>query len=78
MKLRIVNKKKFVKAIGTIILTIAALITIGWMTVEFIQYPEAHLTTWRYQLKLDIERGDQEAIEYYQKNYWDKGRKLWD
>ena len=78
MKLRIVNKKKFVKAIGTIILTIAALITIGWMTVEFIQYPEAYLTTWRYQLKLDIERGNQEAIEYYQKNYLDKGRKLWD
>ena len=25
--------------------------------------------------KLDIERGDQEAIEYYQKNYLDKGRK---
>lgn len=78
MKLRIVNKKKFVKAIVTIIITIAALIAIEWMTIEFIQYPEEYLPTWRYQLKLDIEKGDKEAIDYYQKNYLDKGRKLWD
>lgn len=78
MKLKIVNKKKFIKAITTMILTLTALITIGWMMIDFIKYPEEHLTTWRYQLHQKVKAGDEEAIEYYQHTYLDNGKKLWD
>lgn len=76
--MRIVNKKKFIKAITGLIITLILIITTAWIAVDFILYPEEYLTTWRYQLKLDIENGEQEAIDYYQKTYLDNGKKLWD
>ena len=33
------------------------------------KYPEKYLSTWRYQLKCDIEQGNEEAIRYYETNY---------
>lgn len=77
-KLKIVNKKKFIKAIFTLIVTIFLIGLMTWLFVDFIKYPESYLTTWRYQLKLDIERGDQEAIDYYQKVYLENNRTLWE
>lgn len=77
-KLKIVNKKKFIKAILTLIITLALFGFMTWLFVDFVMYPESYLTTWRYQLKLDIERGDQEAIDYYQQVYLDNNRPLWE
>ena len=48
-----------------------------YILINFCIYPEKYVTTWKYQLKQDIEAGDQQAIEYYQKNYLEKGEKLW-
>lgn len=78
MKIKIVNKKKFIKSTATLILSIVLIILLVIMTVQFINYPEKYLSTWRYQLYQDIQAGDQEAIEYYQRNYLDKGIKLWE
>ena len=78
MKVKIVNKKKFIKSTTTLILSIVLIILLVLMTVQFISYPEKYLSTWRYQLYQDIQAGNQEAIEYYQKNYLDKGIKLWE
>ena len=44
--------------------------------IDFIKYPEHYILTWKYQLQEDIKSGDVEAIEYYQANYIDKGKKL--
>ena len=44
---------------------------------KFIKYPELFLTTWKYQLKNDIEAGNMEAIEYYQTTYVNNGIELW-
>ena len=33
------------------------------------KYPEKYLSTWRYQLKCDIEQGNEEVIRYYETNY---------
>lgn len=78
MRIKIVNKKKFIKSITTLVLSIALIILLVIMTVQLINYPEKYLSTWRYQLYQEIQAGDQEAIEYYQKNYLDKGIKLWE
>lgn len=76
--MKIVNKKKFVKAISILILTLILVATIAWMSIELIQYPEKYLTTWRYQLQQKVNSGDQEAIDYYQHTYLDHNITLWD
>lgn len=78
MKMKIVNKKKFIKSITTLLASIALIILLVIMAVQLINYPEKYLSTWRYQLYQEIQAGDQEAIEYYQKNYLDKGIELWE
>lgn len=78
MKMKIVNKKKFIKSITTLLVSIALIILLVIMAVQLINYPEKYLSTWRYQLYQEIQAGDQEAIEYYQKNYLDKGIELWE
>lgn len=78
MKMKIVNKKKFVRSITTLLVSIALIILLVIMAVQLINYPEKYLSTWRYQLYQEIQAGDQEAIEYYQKNYLDKGIELWE
>lgn len=78
MKMRIVNKKKFIKSMSTLILSIALTILLAVMTIEFINYPEKYLTTWRYQLHQEVNAGDQEAINYYKTTYLDHNITLWD
>jgi hypothetical protein len=41
--------------------------------VDLCRFPEKYFTTWKYQLKNEIESGDQEAINYYNKYYISKG-----
>ncbi len=76
--MKIVNKKKFVKSIITLILVIVAFIAMTWLFVDFCTYPESYLTTWKYQLHRKIEQGDQEAIQYYQDVYVKNNRSLWE
>lgn len=78
MKMRIVNKKKFIKSMSTLILSIALIILFSIMTIELINYPEKYLTTWRYQLHQEVNAGDQEAINYYKTTYLDHNITLWD
>ena len=78
MKMRIVNKKKFIKSMSTLILSIALTILLAVMTIEFINYKEKYLTTWRYQLHQEVNAGDQEAINYYKTTYLDHNITLWD
>ena len=50
-------------------LMVVAIVFIAVVLVGFAKYPEVYLSTWRYQLKNDIDRGDEMAIEYYNENY---------
>lgn len=68
------NKKKFTRFIITTIIAIAAIITY----IDFVRFPECYITTWKHQLKLDIERGDEKMIEYYETNYVANGRELFE
>lgn len=72
--MKIVNKKKFIKSLT---LSIFIILFFG-LFIDFCRYPESYLTTWKYQLHSRIKDGNQEAIEYYQNNYLDKGKKLWE
>ncbi len=76
--MKIVNKKKFIKAISTIVITIILTVIMIFMSIELIQYPEKYLTTWRYQLQQKVNSGDQEAIDYYQETYLNRNITLWD
>ena len=60
-----------------IIVLIILAIVLFFATYDVINYPEKYFSTWRYQLKNDIARGDSEAIEYYNRNYVSKGIDLW-
>ena len=60
------------KAIKTLaILILVALLT--FLLTSFVSQPERYLSTWRYQLKCDIERGNEDALKYYEENYTSKG-----
>jgi hypothetical protein len=48
------------------------------VVIDFVRFPEAYLPTWRYKLQLDIERGNEEMIEYYNRNYVSNGRNLFE
>lgn len=78
MKLKVVNKKKFVKAILVLIITLLMFGFISWLFIDFCTYPESYLTTWRYQLHKKVQAGDEEAIEYYQEVYLNNNRTLWE
>lgn len=64
------------------ILLIILIVVLAILAFDFVYsivvYPEIYFSTWRYQLKNDIARGDKQAIEYYAKNYVAKGIELWD
>lgn len=58
------------------IIKILIVIAIWLVLIDFLRFPDCYLNTWRYQLKNEIESGNEQSIEYYQKNYVDKGRIL--
>ena len=66
------NKKRF---LGVIV----AGVVIGLMffqLIDFFRFHECYLTCFKYQLRCDIEAGDEKAIEYYNKTYIANGREL--
>lgn len=76
--MKIVDRRKFVKSITILIITIILIGFMSWLFVDFITYPECYLTTWRYQLHRKVEQGDEEAIQYYQDVYVKNNRVLWE
>lgn len=68
---RKINKRK--RVLKEFILSALVMFAFMFMAIELISYPEKYLTTWRYQLKVDINQGDEEAIKYYEATYKSKG-----
>lgn len=56
----------------TLIITFTACIT------DFMRFPDKYITTWKYQLENDIQSGDMEAIEYYNRVYKSNGINLFE
>lgn len=71
------NKKKFGMFIIMLVVVLTSVIYSLKIAIDFVQFPEKYSATWKYQLANDIERGNEEAIDYYNKNYVEKGEKLW-
>lgn len=68
------SKKAF--KVAKFAFSVAIIAVFYLIMIDFIKYPETYLSTWRYQLQLEIENGEPEAIEYYQRNYVENGREL--
>ena len=67
-----VNKGKLTSRIIAMLLVV---VTVN-ICVSFAKYPEQYLTTWRCQLRRDLVRGNQKAIEYYNDRYIANGKQL--
>lgn len=65
------------KSIKFIVLTLTIGIALA-IIIDFCRFPECYITTWKYQLQQDIEAGDEDAIQYYDENYIQNGRVLFD
>lgn len=61
-----------------IILSILVCIVLTALYIDVIRFPEAYSTTWKYQLRNDINRGDKHAIDYYNNHYIAQGKILFD
>ena len=73
------NRGKFKKGKGEIIIALIAIsLCVGAIntTVSFFKYPEQYMTTWKYQLKCDLAKGNEEALEYYNDRYVANGKLL--
>lgn len=69
-----INKGKFISSIAKI-----SLIVIGmYYLISNIMYPEMYSTTLRKNLKYDLVKGNQMAIEYYNDRYVANGKYLFD
>lgn len=60
----------------TSLLTVIVIISCIGLYVDLCRFPEKYCTTYKYQLKNDIKRGDAEAIEYYNRVYTANGINL--
>lgn len=67
-----INKGKLISRLAILCILLLAVN----MCVSFAQYPEQYLPTWKYQLKNDLDKGNLDAIEYYNDNYVAKGKFL--
>ena len=70
-------KRNKMKRIGKIF-RLACVLFALLVFVDFFRFPECYLTTWRYQLKNDLEQNEPEAIEYYNRIYVANGRELFE
>lgn len=67
---------KRIKKLALIIYIIAVLIASVLLMIDFIRFPEFYDSVARHHLQLEIEKGDADAIKYYQENYIANGREL--
>ena len=66
------NKAKLIRSI----LLLCIVLFMANMAVSFLKYPEQYITTWKYQLRNDLECGNEKALEYYNENYVANGKRL--
>lgn len=67
-----IDKGKFIGRLASLCVILFALN----ICCNFIRYPEECLTSWKYQLENDLAKGNQEAIQYYNKTYIANGKQL--
>lgn len=60
------------------IILVALLVVLLFFAVDFVRFPECYMTTWKAQLKRDIESGKTDAIEYYENAYVANNRPLFE
>lgn len=77
-KQEIKHRKIVQKRILKFCMFVSSLIVFFNVMIDIVCYPECYFTTWKYQLKKDIMAGEQKAINYYQLNYINKGRVLFE
>ncbi len=63
------KNNKVMEVVLSILLLVIFLVALD----NLITYPEKYFSTWRYQLKLKIDSGDEQAINYYKTNYTERG-----
>ena len=66
------NKGKFISRL-VMLLVVLLMVNMG---VSFAKYPEQYLGTWKYQLENELAKGNQEMLEYYNRNYVANGKQL--
>ena len=71
------SRKINLNRLFTSLLIITVFVSCIGLYIDFCRMPEKYCTTWKYQLKNDMQSGDQEAIEYYNNNYVSKGVHLY-
>lgn len=72
------GRQKALKGAIKLLCAIIVFTSLFVLYIDFVQYPEKYITTWKYHLYNDLARGDSEAIDYYQRMYIDKGEHLFD
>lgn len=63
------RRASVLKVVARAILGLLVAVLFVVLLAGIVKYPEKYLSTWRYQLKCDIEQGNQAAISYYETNY---------
>ena len=60
------------------LLVLTLIISLSACMIDFMRFPDKYMTTWKYQLKNDIQSGNQEAIAYYNRVYKSNGINLFE
>ena len=72
------SRKINLNRLFTSLLILAVFISCIVLYIDFCRMPEKYCTTWKYQLKNDIQSGDTEAIAYYNRVYKSNGINLFE
>lgn len=73
------NKQKYKINKGRLALFIIALFLIAIVIsgiISFVKYPEQYLPTWKREMAEELFNGNQEMLEYYNRNYVANGKYL--
>lgn len=66
------------KKIVNFIVSLIAICIVLSIFIDFCRFPECYISTWKYQLQNDIAAGNEQAITYYNENYIENGRALFE
>lgn len=66
------------KKIFKFIILLLAITFVLSIFIDFCRFPECYNSTAKYQLKNKVEAGNEEAIAYYNENYIENGRALFE
>lgn len=72
---RVIRKRKRQNFIISLLIALVFVSCVA-VVIDFFRFPDCYLTTWKYQLKNEIDAGDEEMINYYNDNYVKHGRYL--